>query len=148
MPSTLAHCKKLLWSLDDSRVVMPSKASLKCFAVSSARYIAVRGIAKRQQRCGRSIATHAHAHHASAVSILPTSVDTSATEFKENARQMREVMAKMNELHARVERGGPEKARQKHLARGKMLPREYVFGTTFHISWCRAECSLAVSLLL
>lgn len=142
---------KLLWSLDDSCVMMPPMAPPKCLAVSlkpAARHTAVRHIAKHQQRCGRSIATHAYAHHASAVSILPTNVDTSATEFKENARQMREVIAKMKELHALVEKGGPEKAKQKHLARGKMLPRECVFGTTLHIDWRGAECSLAVLLLL
>ena len=44
---------------------------------------------------------------------------------------MGEVMAKMNELHAKIERGGPEKARQKHVARGKMLPREY--GLSLHV---------------
>ncbi|MCJ1298453.1 Methylcrotonoyl-CoA carboxylase beta chain, mitochondrial [Hypocenomyce scalaris] len=79
-----------------------------------------------QQQRERSIATHTHAHHASAISILPTNVDPSATDYKENARQMGEVMAKMNELHAKIERGGPEKARQKHVARGKMLPRDRI----------------------
>ena len=34
-------------------------------------------------------------------------------------------MQKMTELHARIEVGGPLKARDKHIARGKMLPREY-----------------------
>lgn len=116
---------------------MPLKGPPKCLAVSfplTARHTPVRHIPNYQQRCERSIATHAHAHHASAVSILPTNVDTSTIDYKENATQMGEVMAKMNELHARVERGGPEKARQKHIARGKMLPREYVFGTVLHMS--------------
>jgi len=39
---------------------------------------------------------------------------------------MGEVTARMQELHQRVESGGPAKAREKHIARGKMLPREYV----------------------
>ena len=35
-------------------------------------------------------------------------------------------MTRLQELHGQIERGGPEKARQKHEARGKMLPREFV----------------------
>ncbi|MCJ1392805.1 hypothetical protein MMC18_005676 [Xylographa bjoerkii] len=39
---------------------------------------------------------------------------------------MSEVMQKMTELHAKVEVGGPPKARDKHIARGKMLPRDRI----------------------
>ena len=42
---------------------------------------------------------------------------------------MGELMARMSELHARVAEGGPQKAKEKHVARGKMLAREYVRGT-------------------
>ena len=38
---------------------------------------------------------------------------------------MDEVMARMERLHQKIEGGGPVKAREKHLARGKMLAREY-----------------------
>ena len=113
--------------------------------LSRARRTAVRRL-RCQRGWERLIATHTHAHHASAVQILPTNVDTFATDYKENARQMGEVMARMSELHARIERGGPEKSRQKHTARGKMLPREYAIGTILHILWRGAECSLAVLL--
>jgi 3-methylcrotonyl-CoA carboxylase beta subunit len=51
-------------------------------------------------------------------------VDTSSPEFIENAKQMATAIASLKGLHANIERGGPEKARDKHLARGKMLPRE------------------------
>ncbi|SLM39779.1 methylcrotonoyl-carboxylase subunit beta [Lasallia pustulata] len=60
------------------------------------------------------------------VQILSTNVDTFATDYKENTRQMGEVMARLSKLHATIERGGPEKSRQKHLARGKMLPRDRI----------------------
>ena len=80
------------------------------------------------QRCSRSIATHTYSHHASALSVLPTNVDVSSAEYKENAHQMGEVVAKMRKLHQKIEEGGPPKAREKHIARGKMLPREYGFG--------------------
>ena len=35
-------------------------------------------------------------------------------------------MAKLTELHAQVAKGGPEKARQKHLERRKMLVRDRI----------------------
>ena len=73
----------------------------------------------------RKIATHTYSHHASALSVLPTNVDKSSVDYKENAAQMGEVIAKMQALHQKIESGGPAKARDKHIARGKMLPREY-----------------------
>lgn len=49
---------------------------------------------------------------------------------------MGEVMARMQELARKIQRGGSDKAREKHLARKKMLPRDRVTalidpGTTF-----------------
>lgn len=38
---------------------------------------------------------------------------------------MNEAIERLNALHAKVSLGGPEKAKQKHIERGKMLPREY-----------------------
>lgn len=73
----------------------------------------------------RHIATHTHPEQAAAISIIRTSVDTSSAEFKENMRQMGELTRNMAELHARIAQGGTQKARDKHVARGKMLPREY-----------------------
>lgn len=37
---------------------------------------------------------------------------------------MNEAIERLNSLHAKIALGGPEKARQRHVARGKMLPRE------------------------
>ncbi|RDW72466.1 putative 3-methylcrotonyl-CoA carboxylase, beta subunit (MccB) [Aspergillus mulundensis] len=74
----------------------------------------------------RSIASYTHPHHASAISILPTAVDTSSPDFKENAQQMQEVLDRMNVLHSTIAQGGPQKAKDKHVARGKMLPRDRV----------------------
>ncbi|KAK5145940.1 hypothetical protein LTR04_001170 [Oleoguttula sp. CCFEE 6159] len=69
----------------------------------------------------RKIASYTHSYHANKISILPTAVDTSSSEFQENARQMNEVMNKMTEMHAKIAKGGPPKARDKHVSRGKML---------------------------
>ena len=74
----------------------------------------------------RGIAQYNPEHYASAISILPSNVDKSSVDYRENARQMEDVMARMQELHAKIEIGGPVKAREKHIGRGKMLPREYV----------------------
>lgn len=84
----------------------------------------------------RRIATFTHSHHADAVSILPTVVDPSSAEFQENKKAMDEAMARLNELHSKIAQGGPEKARAKHLERGKMLVRDRITalvdpGTTF-----------------
>ena len=84
----------------------------------------------KPQALTRSVATHTTNHHAAAVSVLPTSVDKTSPDFKENAAQMGEVMARMQELHKRIEVGGPEKARDKHIARGKMLPRDRITALT------------------
>ena len=73
----------------------------------------------------RSIATHIYSHHAKQLSILPTNVDTSSSTYKQNATQYDELMAQLRTLHQKIEKGGPEKAREKHVARGKMLVREY-----------------------
>ncbi|EEP78889.1 methylcrotonoyl-CoA carboxylase subunit beta [Uncinocarpus reesii 1704] len=78
------------------------------------------------QHSSRSVASYTHAHQASAISVLPTAVDTSSPDFKQNAEQMNDLLAKMSELHAKIAKGGPQKAHEKHIARGKMLPRDRV----------------------
>jgi 3-methylcrotonyl-CoA carboxylase beta subunit len=77
-------------------------------------------------RCRRAIATHTHSHHANQISILRSNVDTSSAEFKDNKAAMDDVIAKMKDLRDTIAQGGSQKAREKHVARGKMLPREYV----------------------
>ena len=74
----------------------------------------------------RAIATHTFNHHATALSILPTKVDVGSTEFKSNAKQFGNVLQEIQEIHRVVQNGGPQKAKEKHIARGKMLPREWI----------------------
>ena len=74
----------------------------------------------------RAITTHTTSHQASAVSILPTSIDKTSASYRENAAQMADLMAKMSSLHTKIEAGGPPKAREKHIERGKMLPRDRI----------------------
>ena len=74
----------------------------------------------------RTVASYTHSHHASALSVLPTAVDTSSPEYQENNQQMQELLDRMNQLHTKIARGGNDKAREKHIARGKMLPRDRI----------------------
>jgi len=102
------------------RLTSPSYSYTKCLHRIALRSCNV------PQLSVRRIATHTYAHQESAISVLPTIVDENSPQYKQNAQQMGEITARMNELHAKIEQGGPAKAREKHIARGKMLPREYV----------------------
>ncbi|KAI9882991.1 MAG: Methylcrotonoyl-CoA carboxylase beta chain, mitochondrial [Watsoniomyces obsoletus] len=80
-----------------------------------------------QKRCPFGCAaTLADAQQSNAISVIPTEVDKSSKTFKENAEQMSKALNTLHELHARVAEGGTAKAREKHLARSKMLPRDRV----------------------
>ena len=101
------------------KLTMPANMIARRGIVRVSRYI-------REPSPIRSIATHTHSHHASLVSILPTSIDKYSTDFIQNAAQVGELIARMQDLHRKIEGGGPAKAKEKHIARGKMLAREYV----------------------
>ena len=62
----------------------------------------------------RRAANYASAYHAASLSILPTAVDTSSADFKENDTSMTDLVSRMQELHATIEQGGSAKARDKH----------------------------------
>jgi 3-methylcrotonyl-CoA carboxylase beta subunit len=49
-----------------------------------------------------------------------------SAEFRANAERMRALVADLRDKVARAALGGPEEARAKHAARGKLLPRERV----------------------
>ncbi|KAK3335659.1 methylcrotonoyl-CoA carboxylase beta chain mitochondrial precursor [Cercophora scortea] len=74
----------------------------------------------------RSIATFTPSHQAGAISVIKSNVDSSSDEFKENERLMGEAMARLEELTRKAHQGGSAKAREKHLARKKMLPRDRI----------------------
>jgi 3-methylcrotonyl-CoA carboxylase beta subunit len=72
------------------------------------------------------VATHTHSYHANQISIIRSKADTSSEEFKRNAEEMEIAIQRIRDLQAQISMGGSSKARQKHIDRGKMLPREYV----------------------
>ena len=57
---------------------------------------------------------------------LKTQIDPRSAEFKANAEALRTVVEDLRAQSARAALGGGEAARAKHVARGKLLPRERV----------------------
>ncbi len=57
---------------------------------------------------------------------LPSQIDTRSEEFRANARAMRALVEELHARSAQVALGGDEAARAKHVARGKLLPRDRV----------------------
>ena len=56
--------------------------------------------------------------------IIKSELSPSSDTFKANAERMRELVADISDKAATVELGGSEEARERHVARGKLLPRE------------------------
>ncbi|KAK0723808.1 carboxyl transferase domain-containing protein [Apiosordaria backusii] len=87
-------------------------------------------------RSSRTVATFTTPHQSSSISVLPTTVDPSSDEYVENTKLMSSAISRLESLTRKAHQGGPPKAREKHLARKKMLPRDRVTalidpGTTF-----------------
>ncbi len=55
-----------------------------------------------------------------------SSVDTASKEFRANQAAMRRLVAELEARRTEAAAGGPARARERHLARGKVLPRERV----------------------
>ncbi|WP_299374651.1 carboxyl transferase domain-containing protein [uncultured Kiloniella sp.] len=60
------------------------------------------------------------------MSVIRSKISPRSEEFKANAAHMQGLVDNLNNILAETAKGGPEKAREKHLSRGKMLPRERV----------------------
>jgi 3-methylcrotonyl-CoA carboxylase beta subunit len=60
------------------------------------------------------------------MSAIETELNARSAEFKANAERMRALVGDLKEKVALVSVGGDQAARDKHLARGKLLPRERV----------------------
>jgi 3-methylcrotonyl-CoA carboxylase beta subunit len=58
--------------------------------------------------------------------VIASKLDTRSEAFRANAERMRTLVDDLRAKAERVAQGGGEAARQKHLARGKLLPRERV----------------------
>ena len=60
------------------------------------------------------------------MSIIDSSVNTRSEAYQANAAAMRKLVNDLRDRVARASLGGGEQARDKHLARGKLLPRDRV----------------------
>src|SRR4051812_20931771 len=60
--------------------------------------------------------------------VLRSKLKTSSPEFKASAAAMRTRVTELNDRLARAREGGGAAARERHVARGKLLPRERTAG--------------------
>ncbi|GLQ07728.1 carboxyl transferase domain-containing protein [Sneathiella chinensis] len=60
------------------------------------------------------------------MSVLKSNLNTRSDDFKANAGHMQGLVDDLREKVAVVKQGGGERARDKHLSRGKLLPRERI----------------------
>src|SRR5476651_1375751 len=60
------------------------------------------------------------------LAILSSSIDKNTAEFGANAERMGALTAQLQARRAEAALGGPEKARERHVGRGKLLPRDRV----------------------
>ena len=58
--------------------------------------------------------------------VIETRVDRSSEEFEKNREAHEALATQLREVNDYVMQGGPERAREKHLQRGKMLARERI----------------------
>jgi len=57
---------------------------------------------------------------------LTSTIDTNSADFKANAAHMNALVADLRDKVAQIALGGSERSRQRHIDRGKLLPRERV----------------------
>jgi 3-methylcrotonyl-CoA carboxylase beta subunit len=62
------------------------------------------------------------------MSTLETRADPASETFKQSAERNLALAAELRDRLAQARRGGPERARERHVARGKLLPRDRVDG--------------------
>jgi len=60
------------------------------------------------------------------MTVLKSAIDTKSKAFRDNAKALSGLVADLQAKVAEVKEGGGKAAREKHLARGKLLPRERV----------------------
>ncbi|KKA27788.1 hypothetical protein TD95_004969 [Thielaviopsis punctulata] len=74
----------------------------------------------------RPAASFTHASHAAQISVIRSAIDPASESFAANTAQMTAAISRLERLTKTAQLGGSEKARAKHVARKKMLPRDRV----------------------
>ncbi len=77
-------------------------------------------------RCKRYLTIHSFFDVRVIVTVITSTIDTSSNEFCANQAAMRALVEELRQTRAAAAEGGPKRARERHLARGKLLPRERV----------------------
>ncbi|XP_036703506.1 methylcrotonoyl-CoA carboxylase beta chain, mitochondrial [Balaenoptera musculus] len=80
--------------------------------------------------CARAAAPAPRAYHGDSVATLGTQPDSSSAIYQENYEQMKALVNQLQERAQNIRLGGGEKARARHISRGKLLPRERVDNLT------------------
>src|SRR5262249_24797810 len=60
------------------------------------------------------------------LAILSSSIDRNGAEFRANSERMQALVAELHARRGEAALGGSEKARERHIGRGKLLPRDRV----------------------
>ena len=60
------------------------------------------------------------------MAVIKSTADVASKEFRANQAAMRALVAELEAQRAKAAEGGSPQARERHLARGKLLPRERV----------------------
>jgi 3-methylcrotonyl-CoA carboxylase beta subunit len=60
------------------------------------------------------------------VAVISTGIDPASEQFRANQAAMQALVAELERRRAEAADGGPPRARERHLARGKLLPRQRV----------------------
>ena len=60
------------------------------------------------------------------MAVITSNIDAASGEFRKNQAAMRTLTIELEQRRAAAAEGGPPRARERHLARGKLLPRERV----------------------
>ncbi len=60
------------------------------------------------------------------MAVIATTADTASKEFQANRTAMRGLVAELEARRAKAAEGGSAQARERHIARGKLLPRDRV----------------------
>ena len=60
------------------------------------------------------------------MAVLSSKVDVGSSTFQRNSKHHRRLSAELRDLVGKIAEGGNERARERHVARGKLLPRERV----------------------
>lgn len=76
--------------------------------------------------CARVPVSTLRAYHGASVAALGTQPDSSSAIYQENYKQMKALVDQLYERAQKIRLGGDEKARARHVSRGKLLARERV----------------------